>query len=141
MRLPHISKKILMIILIASITSSLVGIYVLFLTTLEPGLYITLRLYDVDRDKVFDASSIIQHRDVIWRVKADAIAPFISENDFVNILNKCYRGSGAAFISYNKIKPVIDSWINAYTLRNADVKGITFLQHFSHHINRHYIDV
>jgi len=51
MRLPHISKKILMIILIASITSSLTGIYVLSLTTLEPGLYITLRLYDVDKDK------------------------------------------------------------------------------------------
>jgi len=124
MRLPHISKKILMIILIASITSSLTGIYVLSLTTLEPGLYITLRLYDVDKDKIFDVSYILQRGDVIWCVKTDVIAPFISENDFVNILNKCYRGSGAAFISYNKIKPVIDSWIKTYNLRNADVKGL-----------------
>jgi len=124
MRLPHISKKILMIILITSIASSLTGIYVLSLTILEPGLYITLRLYDVDRDKVFDVSSIIQRGDVIWCVKTDVIAPFISENDFVTILNKCYRGSGAAFISYNKIRPVIDSWINTYSLRNADVKGL-----------------
>jgi hypothetical protein len=74
MRLPHISKKILMIILITSITSSLTGIYVLSLTTLEPGLYITLRLYDVDKDKVFDVSSIIQRGDVIWCVKTDVIA-------------------------------------------------------------------
>ena len=27
-------------------------------------------------------------------------------------------------ISYNKIKSVIDSWINTYSLRNADDKGL-----------------
>jgi len=124
MRKDSTLKRILMTILILGLTLSLMSLFLLSLLSLEPGLYITLRLYDVDKDKVFDVSSIIQRGDVIWCVKTDVIAPFISENDLVNILNKCYGGSGAAFISYDKIKPVIDSWINTYSLRNADVKGL-----------------
>ncbi|AFH42959.1 hypothetical protein [Fervidicoccus fontis] len=117
-------RRFFLIVVIVSILVITTISYALFLSP-KPGLYFSPSLYSFESNMTNDISSLLDNKNVVWHIHVSAIAPFLSNNDFVDLLDSCYSGQGAAYIPYESFKPVVDSWLTVLKQRHLDPNYFT----------------
>ena len=93
-----------------------------FTFRVEPGLYLELKLYRDGDDETF----LLDRRDVVWCVFAEAVAPPTLEEDAVKLVWGCFRGRGAVRVPLDTLNPIAEGWVKVAKERKIDPPTFTF---------------